>query len=81
MSFFTLEQWLALLVSNLATLGTVCQGNDSRLSDSRTTVTASSTYTQSEITALMQDVQYLMQGLKALIDDLHATAGHGLIGP
>ena len=46
----------------------------------RTVVTASASYTQSEVTALMQDVQYLMQGFKALVDDFHATAGHGLIG-
>lgn len=41
----------------------------------------SSPPTQAEVQALADHVQVLSRHLKALIDDLHATAGHGLIGP
>lgn len=38
-------------------------------------------YTEAEVQALADQVQALSRTLKALIDDLHSTAGHGLIGP
>jgi hypothetical protein len=40
----------------------------------------SATPTEAEVQAIADHVQILSQRLKALIDDLHATAGHGLIG-
>lgn len=36
--------------------------------------------TEAEVQAVADHVQILSQRLKALIDDLHQTAGHGLIG-
>lgn len=36
--------------------------------------------TQAEVQAIDDHVKILSQRLKALIDDLHATAGHGLLG-
>ena len=42
--------------------------------------TAEATYTQATIQTLMDAVRDQSQALKALKDDLHATAGHGLIG-
>lgn len=42
--------------------------------------TVSATPTQAEVQAIDDHVKILSQRLKALIDDLHATAGHGLIG-
>jgi len=42
--------------------------------------TISNPPTQAEVQALADHVQILSERLKALIDDLHATAGHGLIG-
>lgn len=42
--------------------------------------TAEAGYTQATIQALMDAVRDNTQATKALIDDLHATAGHGLIG-
>ena len=42
--------------------------------------TAEAAYTQATIQALMNAVQDLSQTVKALKDDLHAAAGHGLIG-
>lgn len=42
--------------------------------------TISNPPTQAEVQALADHVQILSQRLKALIDDLHGTAGHGLIG-
>lgn len=42
--------------------------------------TAEETYTQATIQALMNAVGDVSQTIKALKDDLHAAAGHGLIG-
>ena len=42
--------------------------------------TAEAAYTQATIQALMDKVRDLSQTIKALKDDLHGTAGHGLIG-
>jgi hypothetical protein len=41
---------------------------------------AEATYTQATIQALMDAVRDLSQSMKALKDDLHGSAGHGLIG-
>lgn len=40
----------------------------------------SAAYTEAEVQAIADHVQILSRRLKALIDDLHQTAGHGLIG-
>lgn len=45
-----------------------------------TATVASATYAQAEITTLMQQVKAIGETLKGVIDDIHATAGHGLIG-
>jgi hypothetical protein len=37
-------------------------------------------YVEAEVQAIADGLQDVSRGLKALIDDLHATAGHGLIG-
>ena len=42
--------------------------------------TAEAVYTQATIQSLMDATRDLSQTIKALKDDLHATAGHGLIG-
>lgn len=42
--------------------------------------TISASPTQAEVQAIDDHVKILSQRLKALIDDLHQTAGHGLIG-
>jgi hypothetical protein len=41
---------------------------------------AEATYTQATVQALMDAVRDLSQSMKALKDDLHGSAGHGLIG-
>lgn len=45
-----------------------------------TSQTISNPPTQAQVQAINDHVLILSQRLKALIDDLHATAGHGLIG-
>jgi hypothetical protein len=45
-----------------------------------TTQTISNPPTQAQVQAISDHVVILSQRMKALIDDLHATAGHGLIG-
>lgn len=42
--------------------------------------TADALYTQATIQTLMDTVRDLSQTIKALKDDLHSAAGHGLIG-
>jgi hypothetical protein len=37
-------------------------------------------YVQAEVQAIADHVQTLSRRMKAIIDDLHSTAGHGLLG-
>lgn len=43
--------------------------------------TISNPPTQAEVQAIANHVEILSQRMKAIIDDLHSSAGHGLIGP
>jgi len=55
-------------------------GTAKRTANATYSGTAEATYTQATIQTLMDMVRDLSQTVKALKDDLHATAGHGLIG-
>lgn len=55
-------------------------GTAKRTANATYSGTAEVAYTQATIQALMDAVRDQSQALKALKDDLHATAGHGLIG-
>lgn len=55
-------------------------GTAKRTANATYSGTAEAAYTQATIQALMDAVRDLSQTVKALKDDLHATAGHGLIG-
>lgn len=55
-------------------------GTAKRTANATYSGTAEAGYTQATIQTLMDAVRDLSQTVKALKDDLHATAGHGLIG-
>lgn len=56
-------------------------GTDDRATHATYTApTISNPPTQAEVQALAAALQNVSRGFKALVDDLHATAGHGLIG-
>lgn len=59
---------------------TVDTGTAKRTANTTYSGTAEVAYTQATIQTLMDTVRDLSQTIKALKDDLHATAGHGLIG-
>lgn len=55
-------------------------GTAKRTANATCAGTASAEYVQAEMTAVMNALRDATQTIKALKDDLHATAGHGLIG-
>jgi hypothetical protein len=55
-------------------------GTAKRTANATYSGTAEAGYTQATVQALMDAVRDLSQTVKALKDDLHGTAGHGLIG-
>lgn len=59
---------------------TIDTGTDKRTANATYSGTASAGYVQAELQAAMDALRDATQTIKALKDDLHATAGHGLIG-
>jgi hypothetical protein len=55
-------------------------GTAKRTANATYSATANASYNQAQIQALMDALRDATQTIKALKDDLHATAGHGLIG-
>lgn len=55
-------------------------GTAKRTANATYSATANAAYVQADIQTLMNVVRDLSQTVKALKDDLHGTAGHGLIG-
>lgn len=55
-------------------------GSAKRTANATYSGTASAGYVQAELQAVMDALRDATQTIKALKDDLHATAGHGLIG-
>lgn len=55
-------------------------GTAKRTANATYSATANASYNQAQIQALMDALRDATQTIKALKDDLHSTAGHGLIG-
>jgi hypothetical protein len=68
------------VVSNRKTGWSVDTGTAKRTANATYSGTAEGAYTQATVQALMDAVRDMSQTIKALKDDLHSTAGHGLIG-
>lgn len=58
----------------------VWTGTATRTSKATYSGTANVVYVQADMQAVMDAVRDVSQAVKGLIDDLHSTAGHGLIG-
>lgn len=68
------------IIGSRKTGWSVDTGTSKRTANATYSGTAEAAYTQATIQALMDAVRDATQTIKALKDDLHGTAGHGLIG-
>lgn len=68
------------LLSDRKTGWTVDTGTAKRTANTTYSGTASAAYVQAEMTGVMNALRDATQTIKALKDDLHNTAGHGIIG-
>lgn len=82
----TLDVTTSLKISGTQVVGVrktgwaVDTGTAKRTANATYSGTAEAIYTQATVQTLMDAVRDLSQTVKALKDDIHATAGHGLIG-